>query len=512
MITNQKSKSCVLYCRVSTKEQVEEGNSLQTQERICREYALKNSFEVVKVFVEEGESAKTADRTELKKLLAYCSDKKNNISAIIVYKLDRLSRNTDDYSQLRILLRRYSVEIKSTSEHFEDTPVGRFMENTMANIAQFDNDVRAERCAGGMKEAVREGRYVWMAPVGYRNTTIAGKSTIIQSEQAPLIKEVFETIAKGMHAVEDVRKDMNKRGLVSRVGKPIIRSQFYKMLKCKIYMGYIEKFGECHKGKFEPIVTEEIFEQVQRVLKGRGKKMSQYKKDHEDFPLRRFVMREDGMKLTGSWCQGRSKKYAFYRFSQKGSNYNRDKFEEMFMAEMDKFRYDLEKIGRLKEILKAKFSKVTADEQKQPEKIRARINDLNSRQDALIQKNLAGVISDVVLKQQLDQIDRELCDNQALLSSVQDSEHNFDDLMKIAEEYLQNPSYVWKKANLDKKVKLQWFQFPLGLIFKNEIFGSAEVCSLFKAKEAFQPQMSRFVDPRRFELLTSSLQMRRSTN
>jgi site-specific DNA recombinase len=107
-------KRAVLYVRVSTKEQVDEGNSLSTQEKMCREYTSKNGYEVVQVYIEQGESAKTALRTELQKMLLFCSDKKNKINAVIIYKLDRLSRNTDDYSQLRLLLKKYGVEIKST--------------------------------------------------------------------------------------------------------------------------------------------------------------------------------------------------------------------------------------------------------------------------------------------------------------------------------------------------------------------------------------------------------------
>ena len=66
----------VIYCRVSTKEQVEEGNSLKTQEKICVEYAEKNGYHVEKIFIEQGESAKTADRPQLQEMLSYCSMKK----------------------------------------------------------------------------------------------------------------------------------------------------------------------------------------------------------------------------------------------------------------------------------------------------------------------------------------------------------------------------------------------------------------------------------------------------
>ena len=268
-------KRAVIYVRVSTKEQVDEGNSLSTQQKICLDYAKRHDYEVTEIFVEQGESAKTADRTELQRLLAFCADRKQAVKAVIIYKLDRLSRNTDDYSQLRLFLKRYGVEIKSTSEHFENNPVGRFMENTMANIAQFDNDIRSERCAGGMKEAMRDGRYVWMAPVGYRNIKIGGRSTIAQDDvMAPLIRETFELIASNIYPTEEIRQKMIKKGLANKQGKPISKGYFYKMLTNQLFAGWIVKFGEQHRGTFIQIISDELFDQAQRVLRYKGRKHS----------------------------------------------------------------------------------------------------------------------------------------------------------------------------------------------------------------------------------------------
>ncbi|MFA6257737.1 MAG: recombinase family protein [Candidatus Paceibacterota bacterium] len=188
LVNNVVKKRAVIYVRVSTKEQVDEGNSLSTQEKICREYCFKNDYDITEIFIEQGESAKTANRTELQKLLAFCSDKKNRVGVVVIYKVDRLSRSVEDYSHLRLFFKKYGIEIKSTSEYFEDTAQGKFMENMFANVAQFDNDVRAERCAGGMKDAMRDGRYVWMATVGYKNVQVAGRATIAQDEiMSPLI-------------------------------------------------------------------------------------------------------------------------------------------------------------------------------------------------------------------------------------------------------------------------------------------------------------------------------------
>ena len=483
-----------------------------TQEKNCREYALKNGYEVIQVFIEQGESAKTSDRTELKKLLLYCSDKKNRIEAIIAYKIDRISRSTDDYSQIRILLRKYGVEIKSVTEFFENTPAGRFMENIIANVAQFDNDVRAERCSGGMLEAVREGRYVWMAPVGYSNVRVGGKATIAKNEMAPLIKETFELVAKNTHAIEDVRKIMTEAGLVLKNGKPLGKKYFYKIFDNRLYYGVIHKFGETHKGLFEPVIDEVLFNQVRRVLKNRGKRMSQYKLDSEDFPLRRFVMAKNGRKLSGSWCKGRTKRYPYYRFGMmKDSNYAKDTFEIGFMKHMDKYRLDPEHIKKLKAEMKESLGRATQDEHKDHKRLVNSIEALKERQNVLIRKNIDGIIPDSVLKEQLELIEKELAETNITLASFEANDVDIDEAFGVAEEYLKHPSLVWKEAELDKKLKLQWFQFPQGIVFEDKNYETIELASIFKTKDALSASLSTVVDPRRIELLTSGVQNRRST-
>lgn len=488
-------KRAVIYVRVSTKEQVDEGNSLSTQQKICFEYAQKHEYDVVETFIEQGESAKTANRPELQRLLAFCADKKKIIRAVIIYKLDRLSRNTDDYSQLRLLLKRYGVEIKSTSEHFENNPVGRFMENTMANIAQFDNDIRAERCAGGMRDAMREGRYVWMATVGYRNVKVAGRATIEQDEiMAPTILRAFELIASNIYPIDEVRRIVTKEGLHNRKGKPFSKGYFYTMLNNELFSGWIVKFGERHKGTFKPIVSDELFSQVQRVLKHKGRKHSAYLTDHPDFPLRRFIVNEDGKKISGCWSKGRYKKYPYYLFGGKNSNYNRDKFEKVFMNYVDKYKFDNTKLGRLKELVKENLVKATIHQRKDTEHLRKYINELTEKQTGIIKKNLDGIISDCVLKQQLEIIDKELLDANASLSVLPNSKTNYEEVLAFLEGYLKNPSAVWRKAKVGVKIKLQWFEFPQGLTFKKNKFRTPEICSLFKLKDAISAPLYSNVD------------------
>lgn len=509
--TNQ--KRAVIYVRVSTKEQVDEGNSLSTQQKICNDYALKHDYDVAATFIEQGESAKTVDRTELQRLLAYCADKKNGVKAVIIYKLDRLSRNTDDYSQLRLLLKRYGVEIKSTSEHFENTPVGRFMENTMANISQFDNDIRSERCAGGMRDAMRDGRYVWMATVGYKNIKMAGRATIAQDEvMAPLILRTFELIASNIYPTEEVRRIMTKEGLLNKKGRPFSKGYFYAMLTNELFAGWIVKFGERHRGTFSPIVSDELFNQVQRVLKHKGRKHSAYLTDNPDFPLRKFVINENGKKLTGSWSKGSKQRYPFYRFGGNNSNHNRDKFEEAFMEYVDQYGFDESSLKYLKELVRENLVKATMDQRKETDRLNRYIQDLTDKQSGIIKKNLDGIIPDNVLKQQLAMIDKELLEANASLAVMPNTETNYEEALVFLDEYLKKPSVVWRNAKIGVQIKLQWFQFPLGLTFQNKIFGTNEMSMFFKAKEAISDDKSAKVDPRRFELLTFALQKHCSTS
>ena len=91
-----KTKRGIIYCRVSSIEQVD-GTSLESQERVCKEYAERLGIEVLEVFVDKGESAKTADRPQFLKAISMCSQKKHKVDSFIVYKLDRFARNQSDH-------------------------------------------------------------------------------------------------------------------------------------------------------------------------------------------------------------------------------------------------------------------------------------------------------------------------------------------------------------------------------------------------------------------------------
>ncbi|MBS4064734.1 MAG: recombinase family protein [Chitinophagaceae bacterium] len=473
-------KQCVIYCRVSTKEQAEEGNSLITQERLCKEYAAKNGYTVATVFVEQGESAKTADRTELKKLIAFCTLKKNDIKAVIVYKIDRLSRNTDDYSQIRIMFKKYGVEIKSISEHFEDTPAGRFMENIIANVAQFDNDVRAERSIGGMKEAVREGRYVWMAPFGYSNCKLNGKTNIIPNESAVIVKEIFSVVAQEKRPVQIIRMELLKKYSNAHTKNGLSKSNFYHLLRNELYCGVIRKFGAIYKGNYEPIISEKLFYKVQAILK--KKKPKTWDNHSGDFPLRKFLYHPSGKAVTGCWAKGKSKKYPYYMIHGHHFNVRKEVLETTFASWLDQFKLDITDFEKLIAYLKTSLIKFKEKAGVINSSANDKIKVLKEKQSILINKNLAGVIPDQLFAEKLKEISSEIELIFANMSLADNTNFDIEQLIDTARQILRNPSKLWMNADFEEKLYLQNFYFPHGIEIDNNGSRTQKICKLFKLK------------------------------
>lgn len=493
---NYLSKKALIYCRVSTKEQVKEGNSLATQERICREYAIKHGFEVAGVFVDQGESAKTTDRPEWKNLIRFCTTKKNGVRAIIAYKIDRISRNVDDYSKIRVLLKNYGIEIRSTSENFENTPIGRFMENLMSNVSQFDNDVRTERCVGGMKEAMRMGRYVWKAPFGYDNVrSIGEKATIAPNDKATTVSNVFDEVAKMQKSPFTVYNEVKDKLRQSK-GGDMSFEQFRKMLRNKVYAGWIIKFGETHRGAYPAIVSDEIFNQVQRILAGKQRSNRIYITDREEFPLRRFIKNPTGIKLTGSWSKGEYKRYPYYLFRMHGRSYKTQALHALFKDLLDSYSYIPLDLTKLKQKLRQKVTAKINTGKQEANKLAADIVELKQKQSLLIDKGLIGVIQDDILKEKIDELQVQICHKTALQASLSNcfNETDFHDVVRKASLLLKSPSEIWEKAPIKWKIRIQEFYFPQGLIFDGEKLQTPEICCLFKVKSSFSRQESTKVD------------------
>ena len=227
--------AAVIYVRVSTKEQTE-NLSLPTQLRACEEYCRREGYEVLERFTEQGESAKTTDRTELQKLLNYCRTHKGKVHFVVVYNLTRFAREKYDHFALRALLKSLGISLRSATEPIDDTSTGKLMEGVLAAFAQFDNDVRADRTRAGMRAALEQGRWTFIPPLGYLNAPKwSGKSLAPDPDRAPLVTRAFDDFATGRFTKEEVLDTVTRLGLRTRKGLQLNPQSFGRMLTNRLY-------------------------------------------------------------------------------------------------------------------------------------------------------------------------------------------------------------------------------------------------------------------------------------
>jgi DNA invertase Pin-like site-specific DNA recombinase len=164
-------KKGIIYVRVSSVDQTQ-GTSLDNQERACLEYATNSGIEVVRTFIEKGESATAANRTEFLKALEYCRQQRGELDFFIVWKIDRFARNTTDHFSVRAKLTQYGITLQSVTEPITQDHIGKLMETFLAGYAEFENEVRKQRCTGGMQGRLREGIWCWWPPIGYVHSIV----------------------------------------------------------------------------------------------------------------------------------------------------------------------------------------------------------------------------------------------------------------------------------------------------------------------------------------------------
>ena len=224
-------KRAVVYVRVSSEEQVQ-NLSLGTQESTCREYCARNDIEVDRVFVEKGESAKTADRTEFQAMLEYCRRNKSRLNHVVVYTVNRFARNNEDHFAVAGFLRRLGIGLRSATEPIDESPAGKFVESMLAAVAALDNEMRRLNTITGMKAALRIGRWPFKSPLGYRDgSDAAGKPLKVPDlERAPLVKKGFEMFATGRYTKKEVHAAVTKLGLRTPKGNKVAYRSFEWML------------------------------------------------------------------------------------------------------------------------------------------------------------------------------------------------------------------------------------------------------------------------------------------
>lgn len=276
--------TAVTYQRVSTKEQAskggrDEGFSIPAQREANARKAEALGARIVGEFVDAGESARSADRPDLKRMLDYITT--HQVTYWIVHKVDRLARNRLDDVEIHRALIEAGVRLVSATENIDETPSGMLLHGIMSSIAEFYSKNLATEVTKGLTQKVATGGTRMRAPIGYLNVRKRDeqgreyRTVEIDPERAHLIRWAFTAYATGDYTVTDLLTETTARGLTTvptpkRPSGPVGRSTFFKLLRNPYYIGQVPYKGAVHPGAHEPLIDIETWQHVQALLDARG--------------------------------------------------------------------------------------------------------------------------------------------------------------------------------------------------------------------------------------------------
>jgi site-specific DNA recombinase len=277
-------KLAVSYLRVSTTAQADtdysaEGYSLPAQREANERTAHRLDAVIVAEFMDVGESAKSADRPELQAMLQFLREL-GSVSYVIVHKVDRLARSREDDITINLAIRQSGAQLVSSTENIDQTPSGKLLHGIMATIAEFYSSNLALEAKKGMRQKAKSGGTPGLAPLGYLNvrTKVDGReirTVVVDPDRAPLIQWMFRAYATGDWTMEQLRDELDRRGLRlvatrKRPARPVSTQHINKMLVNRYYLGLVRFEGVWYEGRHPALIDTETFEQVQAIRSARA--------------------------------------------------------------------------------------------------------------------------------------------------------------------------------------------------------------------------------------------------
>lgn len=477
------TKNAVGYVRVSSEEQIK-NYSLANQADKCKEYCLHNDYKLLKIFKDEGKSATSLNRPALIELLEFCRQNKGKLDAVIIYKVDRMSRDTFDYLTVKRKLADYGVSIVSISDPSNDSPVGEFVETMMAAQARLDNAMKSERTKDGMTKRLEAGLPTNPLTVGYKyqlgdndkNCPVKDEPRFSQLQQAGC------DYLTGIYTKKQIAETLNKKGFSTKNGKPASSQFISKFFSNEFYKGVIfsKVRNKYYQGKYEKMFTEEEWYQIRQISNGTSFTAQPKKRNHPDFPLRHFTLcMQCGEPITGNWSKGRSKKYAYYRCLNHGPSVPIDDFEQQFYEFLLSIKPKQETIKRFTRIFKEKYDNKYKELSVDVNKLNRELEELSEDRKVLVKKNMAGIYDDDVYKAQDDEIKNKIVVKKVQINEGSMKKLDIEIICTFAEHFLQNIAQTWKNAGLDTKQRLQEIIFPNGVIYCFPGFRTSTLSCLF---------------------------------
>lgn len=299
----------VIYARYSSDNQREE--SIEGQLRECMAFAERKGYTVIKSYADRAISGKRADnRPEFQRMIN--DSAKGEFDVVIVWKIDRFSRDKYDSVIYKSKLNKNGVSVISATEPIDDSPEGKLMESIFEGFSEYyvkDLELKTSR---GMTENAIKGKFNG-GHITYGYVIDNDKHFQKHEAEAPIVAEIFRRYAEG-EAIRSIIDDLTSKGVTNR-GKKMTYHFINWILKNRCYIGEYTFRDTMNTEAIPPIISEEIFEKCQKRLSSNKHKAASFKKMEEQYYLTGKIFCGE-CETSMSGISGTSKTKENYRYYQ----------------------------------------------------------------------------------------------------------------------------------------------------------------------------------------------------
>ncbi|MFM2225337.1 MAG: hypothetical protein RJA07_1539 [Bacteroidota bacterium] len=464
---SERTNNCVIYTRVSTKEQADKNMSLTTQKKFCDAFAQKNQYNVSGYFGGTYESAKTDERKEFNNMLAFVKKSKEKISTIIVYSVDRFSRSGANAIYITEQLKKQGVSLMAVTQPTDTTTSsGSLQQNIQFIFSEYDNQLRREKCMSGTKEMLLRGDWATKAPRGYDHIKSNGKRIIVVNKEGKHLRKAFHWFAEDRLSVVEITNRLNTLGIKvchQRVSQ-LFRNPFY----CGL-MAHKALEGQLTEGNHEKLISKELFLKVNAILNNNN---HGYKQTHENeqVPLKRFLR----CQVCGTFMRGyivKNKNIWYYKCGKKGCgcNKNATQLHQLFSEQLQSFTITAPKIEKFitKQIV-ATYKKISQHQEDNFESYEQQKIELQKKLDRLEERFINEELSKELFDKHHEKISQELKQIEKELLQRPKEASNLESMVQFAVENCSQLATIWSSGDYNTKQKLQYLVFPEGIYYSKE--------------------------------------------
>lgn len=471
-----KPRKAIIFARVSTARQEKEGLSLkEIQLPSAYEYAKKNNIEVVAEYAISETGSEYKLRAKFNDMVAFVKRRKD-ITDIISFRVDRITRNFKDAVAIDELRTVYSKTVHCIDDHLV------LDEDSLSNdITQWDMKVLfAKQFLNRVKEdgnntkyrKLERGELPWGTPYGYKHHTISqnNKTVIATDFEASIVRKVHTLYSTGSYSLETLGRAMNKE-----YGTKFYKSSMHRILTDKFYIGIMtdKKTGKEYPHSYERLVGFDMFELNQQIIQGHNVNPRKY----AGIPsIYRGLMRcsHCGCTITSeikkkTQQNGVKREYMYYHCTNKKRKHtspiqyiSEKELDGLFVSLFDTFgEIPQDEIERLKSSLNSSHDAKNMFQDSLLSELNIKRSQLTTRIRRTYDMLADGSITPEVYEENRQRYEDELNDTKRKIDRLDTADKEFYITASYLLRLFENAGKIYKVANVDEKRQI------VGLVSSN---------------------------------------------